>query len=134
MKQYRDKEGEWVELIPDTASGNLGLITNTDLSRVVFDVEADTSGEIKTVRFIYSPVNGGRIEKAFVFYSDRYDVEMNVAFFDLDRSDLEGRYKIQWATGLNPTEENIGDDNRYYQAYALQGDEQLKREMTAVPD
>ncbi len=126
LKQYRDKEGDWVELIPDSARGNLGLITDIDMSRVVFDVEVDTLGEVKTVRFLYPFERGGRIEKIFIFRPDHYDIEMNVKFIDLDRSDIGEKYKIQWATGLNPTEENVGGDNNYYQAFALQGDEQLK--------
>ncbi len=126
LKQYRDNEGDWIELIPDSARGNLGLITHINLNQVVFDVEADTSGEVKTVRFIYPFEDGGSVEKVFVFRPDRYDVEMTVKFVYRDRSDLEDRYNIQWTTGLNPTEENIGGDNNYYQAFALQGDEQLK--------
>ncbi|MBN2029130.1 membrane protein insertase YidC [bacterium] len=126
LKQYRDKEGDWVELIPDSARGNLGLITDVDLSRVIFDIEVDTSGEVKTIRFVYSFEDEGRIEKVFVFRPDRYDVEMNVKFINFARSDIGGKYKVQWATGLNPTEENIGGDNNYYEAFALQGDEQLK--------
>ena len=98
MKQYRDKDGEWVELIPDNASGNLGLIANRDLSRVIFNVEADTLGEVKTYRFVHSLEGGRRIEKEFVIHPDRYDVDMNVAFFNFSRNDLGGQYKLLWET------------------------------------
>lgn len=126
LKQYKDADGEWVELIPDSAGGNLGLVTHVDLSRVIFDVEADTLGEVKTYRFIYSFERDKRVEKEFVVYPSRYDVDMNMKFFNLDRSDIEEKYKVQWVTGLNPTEGDIRNDNGYYEAYALQGDEQLK--------
>ncbi|MCJ7812177.1 membrane protein insertase YidC, partial [bacterium] len=115
-----------VELIPDSAEGNLGIILNRDLSDIVFDVEVDTLGEEKTYRFVHRFEAGGRVEKEFVFQPRSYDVEMKVGFFNLNRNDIERKYIVQWGTGFNPTEENIRDDNSYYQAYALQGDELLK--------
>ncbi len=115
-----------VELIPDSAEGNLGIILNRDLSDIVFDVEVDTLGEIKTFRFVHRFEEGGRVEKELIFQPNSYDVEMKVGLFNLNRNDIDRRYIVQWATGFNPTEENIRDDNSYYQANALQGDELLK--------
>ncbi|MFH1941592.1 MAG: hypothetical protein ABIL68_05765, partial [bacterium] len=65
-KHYsRDKAEnlKWVELIPDSAAGNLGLQVGIDLSRAVFDVEVDTSGDTKRYVFKYNLGNGRSVER-----------------------------------------------------------------------
>jgi YidC/Oxa1 family membrane protein insertase len=55
LKKYYGNDGKWVELIPDSALGNLGLtsrwIKGMDLQRTVFDVVSDTEWVEKGKKF-----------------------------------------------------------------------------------
>ena len=126
LKKYNGNEGEWVELVPDSGFGNLGIILGMDLSHTVFDVEFDTLGAKKTYRFVHEFKDGGRIEKAFFIQNGTYSVDLEVRLISLYRSAYGEGYTVQWASGLSPTEKNIKDDEQFYQAYALQGGEILK--------
>jgi len=125
-EENKDEKEEWVELIPDSAEGNLGVVMGTDLSRTIFNVELDTLSEVKKYRFVYNFEHGGRVEKEFRIIPNSYYMEMKVRFISLSRNDIREGYTVQWRSGLSPTERKVKDDSPYYQAYALQGGEMLK--------
>ena len=125
-EKKRKEEEKWVELIPDSAVGNLGLRVGVDLSRAVFDVEADTSGETKRYIFKYNLGDGRRVEREYVVVPNSYRVGMSIRLLSFDREDIGEGYTVHWRSGLSPTESNVRDDLSYYQAYAFQGGELLK--------
>lgn len=126
LKDHLGRDGEWVELIPDSADGNLGLLMGVDLSRTVFDVECDTLGETKEYKFVHDLGDGRRVEKEFHIVPDSYHLEMLVHLVSFNRNDIGEGYSVQWNSGLRPTEKRVRDDLPYHQAYALQGGELLK--------
>ena len=129
LKKYLKGEKEdrkWVELIPDSAEGNMGLVMGVDLSRIVFDVEYDTLGETKEYKFVHDLSDGRRVEKEFHVLPNSYHIEMLVRLVSFRRDEIGEAYSVQWKSGLQPTEKNVKDDLHYYEAYALQGGELLK--------
>jgi YidC/Oxa1 family membrane protein insertase len=119
----------WVELIPSSSQGNLSLETryaDLDLSNVVFKVQHDTLGEVKTVRFEHEVDRYGRVIKEFVVKPNSYLVDLNVYFEEIPRERVGESYSLLWQSGMMPTENQIRDDLYYYQGIALQGDELLK--------
>jgi YidC/Oxa1 family membrane protein insertase len=133
-KPYTDKDREgkseesWVELIPEGAEGDLGLILGMDLSRKVFAVEYDTLGAVKKYRFVYTFANGSKAEKEFQVIPDSYSMYMAVRLTSMTRGEVGEGYSIQWKSGLLPTEgeKQIRDDLTYYKAWALYGQKPLK--------
>jgi YidC/Oxa1 family membrane protein insertase len=133
LKEYLGKEGEWVELIPDTAVGNLGIMlgTRVDLSRMVFRTALDSQwvdngAGFRILRFVRDFPGGGRIEKELLLQDDSYTIEMRVRFISMGLQDVGSAYDVIWTSGLYPTERRIKDDTPYYEAFALQGGEILK--------
>lgn len=143
LKKYLGSEGDskgesnWVNLIPDSAEGNLGISLGfgrdrgIDISQTIFDVVLDTSwvengDRFRMLRYAMNFDGGGRVEKEFIVAKNRYDIDMRVRFLSLTRSDVGEGYTVKWRYGLSPTEKNVKDDNNYYQAYGLQGGELLK--------
>ena len=132
LKDYLGKDGDWVQLIPDSAVGNLSVMLGhrIGLERMTFHTALDSQWmvegrQFRKIRFVRE-LGGGRVEKEFVFQDDQYTVDMQVRFVSLDRQDVGAGYDVVWTSGLYPTEKRIKDDTPYYQAYALQGDELLK--------
>ncbi len=132
LKQYLDQAKEWVELLPDSAQGNLSILLGdrNDLGTLVFQTALDTQWvdngkHFQRVRFVRDLPNGGRIEKEFNARDDSYMVDMQVRFYMIDRQIGPTGYDVVWNSGLNPTE-RLRDETPYYQAYALQGGEILK--------
>jgi len=126
LKNYLGKDGKWVEMVTDTVGGNLSLAAGLNLDQSAFQVVYDTLGEEKIYRFVSHLDNGVSVEKIFKIIPGTYDVRMGVRFTGLDYGQIRERYSVQWRSGLLPTEKRINDDERYYQAYALQGGELLK--------
>ena len=127
--QLKNKDKEWVELITDSAYHNLSIVSSFgdyDFANTVFDVQYDTLGQTKTYRFVYQLDRLKSVEKVFVVYPGSYVVDMSIHFRLMEREDIGDSYFVDWATGLMPTEPNIKDDQFYYQAYALQGEDLLK--------
>ena len=133
LKEYLGKEGEWVQLIPDTAVGNLGIMlgTRVDLSRMVFRTALDSQWVdngtgFRMLRFVRDFTGGGRIEKELLLQDDSYTIEMRLRFISMGLQDVGSAYDVIWTSGLYPTERRIKDDTPYYEAFALQGGEILK--------
>ncbi len=129
---YRDKKDSvLVEMIPKNAVGNLFVIPwnqTIDFNNKKFKVIYDTSGTVKKYRFITTLDGYKKFEKEFIVKPDNYQVDMNLKFHLLTNQDMGKDYTIQFNSGLRPTEE-LKKDERYYQAYALQGDEILKTKL-----
>ncbi len=133
LKEYLGKEGDWVELIPDTAVGNLGIMlgTRVDLSRTAFRTALDSQWVdngtgFRMLRFVRDFVGRSRIEKELLLQDDSYTIEMRLRFISMGLQDVGSAYDVIWTSGLYPTERRIKDDTPYYEAFALQGGELLK--------
>ena len=133
LKEYLGKEGDWVELIPDTAVGNLGIMLGTriDLSQMIFRTDPDSQWiddgkNFQRLRFVRDFPGGGRIEKELLLQDDSYTIEMRLRFISMGLQDVGSAYDVIWTSGLYPTERRIKDDTPYYEAFALQGGEILK--------
>ena len=129
LKDYYRSTGEekvWVELLADSAWGNLGLFLGRDLRTAEFDAREETWGEEKRAYFSYDLGDGKRVERTFIARSGTFTIQMEIRLVGFSRNDLGDAYDILWNTGLYPTENRIQDDVYYYQAYALQGGEIMK--------
>lgn len=133
LKNYLGRKGDWVELIPDSAKGNLDISLggHSDMSVYSFETvlnERMTENGVEMQRIVFGRdlPNGVRIEKEFILQDDRYDIDLRVRLIGVTRQTAGMGFDILWGSGLYPTETRIEDDNPYYQAYALQGDELLK--------
>ena len=80
-----------VNLIPDSAQGNLGLVlgSGVDLSRTNFKfeesrIQAQDEDSVQIVRFSHQLQNGGSVEKTYRIYSNSYSIEMDVRIFSSD--------------------------------------------------
>jgi YidC/Oxa1 family membrane protein insertase len=133
LKRFQDADNQWVELIPDSAAGNLGLVfdTGSDPSQTVFRVALDQTGTEQGVlnrRILLTAdfTDIGRVEKEFTFSDGTYDVKLEVRFTFSNRSAIRDHYLLRWENGLLPTETNMRDESTYSEAAALQGTELLK--------
>ena len=128
------KKGVFVDLIPDSAFGNLSLYLGGmgDLSETVFEFAGRSEGEedgrrFQRIRFLANLPRGGQIERVLEFKDNQYDILLSINFISLGQNEMGDGYHLEWRSGLSHTEEGrISDDMRYYQAYALQGGEMLK--------
>jgi YidC/Oxa1 family membrane protein insertase len=133
LKKYQDAENRWIELIPDSADGNLGLVFDSpsDPSRKAFEVVSDRTGaeggsSSRTILMAADFAGVGRVEKQFTFTDGTYDVRMEVRFSFTNRSAVRDHYLLRWESGLLPTETSMRDETKYSEAAALQGTELLK--------
>ncbi len=128
------KDSVLVELIPDSASGNLSITPENrwqGFGSANFHVELDSQWvengkKYHMIRFSRNFGKTSRLEKEFLFHDDSYGVDLKVRFFSFNRAAIGEGYTIHWTSGLAPTEKGVKKDLPYYQAYALQGGELLK--------
>jgi len=128
------KDSVLVELIPDSARGNLAIIPEDKwqgFSDAVFHVTLDSQWvengkKYRMIRFSRNFGKTSRLEKEFLFHDESYGVDLKVRFFSFTPATIGERYTIHWTSGLAPTEKQVKKDLPYYQAYALQGGELLK--------
>ncbi len=129
---YLDKKDSiLVEMIPKDAVGNLFVLPRNpslDLNNKKFEVVYDTSGIEKKYKFITTLGKYAKFEKEFVVKPNSYLIDLNLKFHSLSRDQIGKNYVIQFNSGLRPTEE-LKKDERYYKAYALQGDELLSTKL-----
>ena len=71
----------------------------------------------------YLPIKNGRIIKKFVFYYDKYSMDVVIGFEKLQDYIINGRYFLSWENGLQATEQNAKEDYTYARAYASLGGE-----------
>lgn len=138
LKNYYSGEKEkkqdsiLVELIPQNAAGNLSILPQNrkyDLVNQEYSVVYDTTESIKRYRFICSLDKNKQFEKEFIVKPNSYQVELSLKFHSLTFEDIGRDFAIRFGSGLRPTEEDMKKNERYYMAYALQGDELLKTKL-----
>jgi len=134
LKNYyygEKKDSILVEMIPENAAGNLFVKPQNrkyDLINQEYRVVYDTVGATKRYKFICDLNNNKQFEKEFIVQPNTYNVELQLHFRSMSLSDIGRDYSIQFTSGLRPTEE-LKKDERYYMAYAMQGDELLKTKL-----
>jgi YidC/Oxa1 family membrane protein insertase len=132
LKRYQDPDGTDIQLVPsDLTSSPLGLeFPQSSINLELFDFQVDREELIidggrpeGTVSFTLTTASGIQIAKRYQFFNGRYDFELELEIVGLDRFDLGRKYLCGWSPGLNPTEENRGEDLGYFSAYSLMGTE-----------
>ncbi len=121
-----------VELIPEDAGGNLFVIPQNrkiDLINQEYTVVYDTAGTTKRYRFMCTLDKNKQFEKEFIVRPNTYQVELQLTFHSMNFEDIGRDYAVQLNSGLRPTEQEPKKEDRYYMAYALQGDELLKTKL-----
>ncbi len=133
LKKYMTTEKEWIQLIPDTARGNLNVVfdPNMDISGTLFKTTLDSQWlekEInhRKIRYSQEFEGYGRLEKELIFQDDSYDVQLRVRFLFTNQAAVRNSYLLRWMSGLSPTENDIKEETSYSEAVSLQGTELLK--------
>jgi YidC/Oxa1 family membrane protein insertase len=133
LKKYFMQNKQWVELIPDSANGNLSVAfdPSLDVSQTVFDVVLDSQWVEKNVSYrkiCYARdfASYGRLEKEFIFADNDYDIHLQVRFALTGQTAVRSTYLLQWMSGLSPTEKDLKEEISFSEAVALQGGELLK--------
>ena len=78
-----------------------------------------------SLKLIYTKklLNRYPISKSLTFYSDSYKILCELDLRMVPRDLIENNLTISWFGGLKPTEQNIDDDQLYFQVYSLLGGE-----------
>ncbi|MDQ7065498.1 MAG: membrane protein insertase YidC [candidate division KSB1 bacterium] len=82
-------------------------------------IQLDEQTPSATVRMRLELGEGRIIEQAFVFYYDKYSLDMDVSIKGLEKIVDGFAYGINWAGGLKNSETNLNEDMNYTKAYAL---------------
>jgi YidC/Oxa1 family membrane protein insertase len=133
-KSAQGKPPVWIKLVPDSVQGNLAVVPLADASalqvnhRLVKDSTWEQGGKKhRLVRFAHAFNKKESIEKEFVFIDGSFTFDMRVRMVgEGNQSVWREGYQVQWMSGFLPTENNVKDENTYYQAFALQGGELVK--------
>lgn len=134
LKDYKGESGEPVELVPEGAAGNFGLMLQkkmddpVDLSGHVFSlIRADSTFEEnrKNGQLVFELMHPalGRIQRILSFQDDDFVIRSQVLL--LSENMKPGDYKaiVIWNQGLMATERNSREEAAYHKAFALQGGE-----------
>ena len=131
--EYRYKvsilENEPVQLIPEDAIGNLAVSTDRglDFSLLPFELIEDTQDKndgTSQLVFAYTLKNGAKIVRQLSLAPDSYHLKMDIQLIDFDWEQVGEKFRVEWRSGLSPTEPNIRkNDAMYYEGLMLQGDE-----------
>ena len=78
-----------------------------------------------SLKLIYTKklLNRYLISKSLTFYSDSYKILCELDLRMVPKDLIENNLTISWFGGLKPTEQNIDDDQLYFQIYSLLGGE-----------
>lgn len=91
---------------------------------------ADTTIELSeqnpsTELSFYLPVSGGKVHKKYIFYYNRYSVDVIISFEQPERFVGNKWYSLSWKHGLPATEEDRHEDYSYARSYAYKDGEFL---------
>lgn len=108
MKDYKDKHGQQINLIPD----GLGGILNLSIDKKSYDYISFTYTGPETlfiqdtasISFKYLAEDGSGLEKKFSFTRGKYDFDVSINLLGNLRGD---NYIFGWKSGIIETEENI---------------------------
>jgi YidC/Oxa1 family membrane protein insertase len=129
LKKYVRFDSNEVQLVAPGGEGNLAVVVPTFADTIdtgVFRFEVDRGnirldesrrqGEL-TFRASLGP--GLEVEKKFIFYNDRYSIDLQVRLVGFGSIVRDFKYLVKWEAGLLPTERVIDQDMRYAKAYVL---------------
>ena len=131
LKSYFDKDSQRVNLINNktqtltselkTFNGDiLDLSSSWNLqNNLVPEIIEDSLELIYTKRLL----NRYTISKSLTFYSDSYKILCELDLRMVPKDLIDNNLKISWFGGLKPTEQNIDDDQLYFQVYSFLGGE-----------
>jgi YidC/Oxa1 family membrane protein insertase len=120
------REGGDFNLIFVTKDGKLVNTKNVD-----FDLENGNhyyrvnGTDSLSLAYSYSPEDGKKLTKQFVFYGNDYNSKVDIILDNMDDLISSYRYDLEWSTGLNFVEENSFDEANYSNAAAFSGDEKV---------
>lgn len=133
LKKYLAQDKQWVELIPDSADGNLNVAfdPSLDISHTLFDIVFNKQwieNNVSYQKICYAKqfAGYGRLEKEFTFSDNNYDINLQVRFMFTGQTAVRSTYLLQWMSGLSPTEKDLKEETNFSEALALQGGELLK--------
>ncbi|UCE19054.1 MAG: membrane protein insertase YidC [Gemmatimonadota bacterium] len=132
LKFFEGLQGEWVELVPDKATGALAIIMNTnagaiDLSNYVFSCETenvliDRNNPSQSIQMVLQLQNGRRVEKEFTFRQGQYSFELKILIEGFENLVPTREYELIWKPGLMFTEKDVKEDMSKMAVFALMGD------------
>lgn len=134
LYNFTDHSGQLVNLIDEVNSDNLliGFIsTDGDKTLLNNNWSVLNPGSIltidrgqKSVTFSTS-YQGQSIKKVFTFYSDSYDIDIDIVFEDPSKFISRNQYSLMWSGGLPPTEKNVSNDFQFFEGFASLGGEHM---------
>ncbi len=131
LKGYFDKDSQHVNLINNktqTLRSDLKTFNGDilDLSSS-WNLQDNLVPEIieDSLKLVYTKklLNRYPISKSLTFYSDSYRILCELDLRMVPRDLIENNLTTSWLGGLKPTEQNIDDDQLYFQVYSLLGGE-----------
>ena len=139
LKAFEGVGEEWVELIPEDATGALGIALDTefgdlDLSGYIFacsaeDVTLSEADPVQAITMVLQLEEGRRVEKEFVFRNGTYSFDLKVRLEGFAGIVPTREYDLVWGAGLKSTEADVKEDMSKMAAYALMGDAVAKYDM-----
>ena len=134
LYNFSDHSGQLVNLIDEVNSDNLliGFIsTDDDKTLLNNNWSILNPGSIltidrgqKSVTFSTS-YQGQSIKKVFTFYSDSYNIDIDIVFEDPSKFISRNQYSLIWSGGLPPTEKNVSNDFQFFEGFASLGGEHM---------
>ena len=134
LYNFSDHSGQLVNLIDEVNSDNLliGFIsTDGDKTLLNNNWSILNPGSIltidrgqKSVTFSTS-YQGQLIKKVFTFYSDSYNIDIDIVFEDPSKFISRNQYSLMWSGGLPPTEKNVSNDFQFFEGFASLGGEHM---------
>ena len=134
LYNFSDHSGQLVNLIDEVNSDNLliGFIsTDGDKTLLNNNWSILNPGSIltidrgqKSVTFSTS-YQGQLIKKVFTFYSDSYNIDIDIVFEDPSKFISRNQYSLIWSGGLPPTEKNVSNDFQFFEGFASLGGEHM---------
>jgi YidC/Oxa1 family membrane protein insertase len=134
LYNFSDHSGQLVNLIDEVNSDNLliGFIsTDGDKTLLNNNWSILNPGSIltidrgqKSVTFSTS-YQGQSIKKVFTFYSDSYNIDIDIVFEDPSKFISRNQYSLMWSGGLPPTEKNVSNDFQFFEGFASLGGEHM---------
>ena len=134
LYNFTDHSGQLVNLIDEVNSDNLliGFIsTDGDKTLLNNNWSILNPGSILTIdrgqkSVTFSTIYQGQsIKKVFTFYSDSYDIDIDIVFEDPSKLISRNQYSLIWSGGLPPTEKNVSNDFQFFEGFASLGGEHM---------
>lgn len=132
LKKYLEADSSFVQLVGENGYGNLAVLLPTsrdtfDTSPYVFEVnkkaiDLDDEQPADSLTFTLDLGEYRKLVKTYVFYHDRYSIDLKVRMINLADFVDGFSYFLGWRSGLRSTEPDFNADMQSAKIYALQGD------------